>query len=51
MKKIVYTMICSMLFCSACSDSDTGPDPSEQAKERIDRSFFQCMVVSALQQQ
>ena len=35
MKKILYTAVCMLLFCSACSDSDIEPNPSRQAKRHV----------------
>ena len=39
MKKILYTAVCMLLFCSACSDSDIGPNPSRQAKRHVTLTF------------
>ena len=33
MKKIIYIPICMMLFCCACSDADTEPNPVTQAQQ------------------
>ena len=33
MKKIIYIPICIMLFCCACSDADTEPNPVTQAQQ------------------
>ena len=38
MKKIIYTVVCSVLFCSACSDSSPEPNPATQA-QRITMTF------------
>ena len=39
MKKILYTAVCMLLFCSACSDSDIEPNPSRQAKRHVTLTF------------
>lgn len=39
MKKILYTAVCMLLFCSACSDSDIKPNPSRQAKRQVTLTF------------
>ena len=44
MKKIIYTVVCSVLFCSACSDSSPEPNPATQA-QRITMTF-QCGEMS-----
>lgn len=38
MKKLIYTVVCSVLFCSACSDSGPEPNPATQA-QRITMTF------------
>lgn len=38
MKKIIYTVVCSVLFCSACSDSSPEPKPATQV-QRITMTF------------
>ena len=38
MKKIIYTVVCSVLFCSACSDSSPEPNPATQV-QRITMTF------------
>lgn len=39
MKKIIYVIVCMMLFGSACSDSDTESNPSGQAKQQVTLTF------------
>ena len=39
MKKLIYTLVCSMLFCCACSDADTEPNPATQAQQHITMTF------------
>ena len=38
MKKLIYTVVCMMLFCCACSDSGPEPNPATQA-QRITMTF------------
>ena len=33
MKKLIYTVVCMMLFCCACSDADINPNPTTQAQQ------------------
>lgn len=46
MKKIIYIIICSMLFCCACSDSDIEPNPVMQAKQQRITMSFRCGEMS-----
>lgn len=46
MKKIIYIPICMMLFCCACSDADTEPNPATQAQQQITMTF-KCGEMSA----
>lgn len=39
MKKIIYVIVCMLLFGSACSDSDIGPNPPEQARQQVTLTF------------
>ena len=39
MKKILYTVVCMMLFFCACSDSDIEPNSAEQAKQQVTLTF------------
>lgn len=39
MKKIIYIIVCMLLFGSACSDSDTEPNPSGQARQQVTLTF------------
>lgn len=39
MKRLIYTLVCSMLFCCACSDADTEPNPTTQAQQQITMTF------------
>lgn len=39
MKKLIYTVVCSMLFCCACSDSDIELNPATQAKQQLAMTF------------
>lgn len=39
MKKILYLVICMMLFCCACSALESGLNPITQAKQRITMTF------------
>lgn len=45
MKKIIYIPICMMLFCCACSDADTEPNPVTQAQQIT--MTFKCGEMSA----
>ena len=38
MKKIIYIIVCMMLFCSACSDLKDAPNPG-QAKQQVTLTF------------
>ena len=35
MKKLIYTVVCMMLFCCACSDADIELNPATQAKQQL----------------
>ena len=39
MKKLIYTVICMMLFCCACSDADVELNPAKQAKQQLAMTF------------
>lgn len=39
MKKLIYTVVCMMLFCCACSDSDIELNPATQAKQQLAMTF------------
>ena len=39
MKKLIYTVICMMLFCCACSDADIELNPAKQAKQQLAMTF------------
>ena len=39
MKKLIYTVICMMLFCCACSDADIELNPATQAKQQLAMTF------------
>lgn len=39
MKKILYIVVCMMLFGCACSDADTELNPVEQAKYQVALTF------------
>lgn len=39
MKKILYSLVCMLLFCSACSDSDIEPNPPRQAMQQVTLTF------------
>lgn len=39
MKKILYSIVCMLLFGSAYSDSDIGPNPPEQARQQVTLTF------------
>lgn len=39
MKKILYIVVCMMLFCCVCSDADTAPNPVEQGKHQVALTF------------
>lgn len=39
MKKLIYTVVCSMLFCCACSDADIELNPAKQAKQQLAMTF------------
>lgn len=45
MKKLIYTVICMMLFCCACSDADIELNPATQAKQQLAMTF-RCGVMS-----
>lgn len=39
MKKLIYTVVCMMLFCCACSDADIELNPATQAKQQLAMTF------------
>lgn len=39
MKKLIYTVVCMMLFCCACSDADIELNPAKQAKQQLAMTF------------
>ena len=39
MKKLIYTVVCMMLFCCACSDADVELNPAKQAKQQLAMTF------------
>ena len=39
MKKLIYTVVCSILFCCACSDADIELNPAKQAKQQLAMTF------------
>ena len=39
MKKILYSIVCMLLFYSACSDSDIEPNPPGQAMQQVTLTF------------
>ena len=39
MKKILYSIVCMLLFYSACSDSDIEPNPPVQAMQHVTLTF------------
>lgn len=46
MKKLIYCLICGLLFCCACSDSDTGLDNPMQANPQKISLSFRCENMS-----
>lgn len=47
MKKLIYTVVCMMLFCCACSDSDIELNPATQAKQQLAMTF-RCGAMSPI---
>ena len=39
MKKLIYIVVCSILFCCACSDADIELNPATQAKQQLAMTF------------
>lgn len=42
MKKLIYCVVCMMLFCCACSDSESTLNPITQAKQQRITMTFRC---------